>query len=61
MLIEISNPRIQLENNRNFAARRPEKVKSDKIFTLKDIAITSSLIFSAGITLGVAIMQLLNH
>jgi hypothetical protein len=59
MIIRLTNPRVQLENNRKFITRRHEKVASEKIYTIKDIMFTSSLIFSAGITCGVAIMQLL--
>lgn len=61
MLIQMENPRSQLENNRNFINRRPEKVKTNKFFSIRDIVIASCFIFCAGITLGIAIMEHIKH
>lgn len=57
MLTEMKSPRCDFEARINFMTPRRRKVQSDKIFTLKEIAICSSLIFACGLTLGIAIMQ----
>lgn len=61
MIVQLETTRAKLEQNRNSIAESREKVISNKIFNLKDILITSAIIFVAGIALGVAIMQILTH
>lgn len=62
MLIDIDT---QLECARNrftrktFVVESREKVKNNKMFSLKDTLIISILIFSAGISLGITIMQII--
>jgi len=45
----------------NYVTKSRAKVMSNKIFTLKDVILLSITIFTAGLTLGIAIMQIMSH
>jgi len=61
MIIRLENSSVRAERKINYVTKSRAKVMSNKIFTLKDVILLSITIFTAGLTLGIAIMQIMSH
>ena len=57
MIVKMERTQTYPRRPFNFVAAHPRKVSATKIYSLKDMAICSTFIFAAGISLGIGIMQ----